>query len=285
TVRVTASQEGNEIYGPAESVVQVFEVFLKSTQAITFDPIPTKYIGDDDFDLVATVDSGLEITFVSSDESVATIVGRTVTIIGEGTIVITASQSGNDNYQAAIPVEQTLTVSKKSQTITFDALPSKTILDDDFDLTAVASSGLAVMYTSSTEQVATVVGNKVTIIHLGTTTITATHAGDYEYEESSDVSRELVITKVPQEITFEPIGDRSADAPSFEIIASASSGLPIIFTVSAPAAIEGNEISLKGTPGVVSVTATQGGNDIYSPAEAVIRTYEVLSAPITGVQD
>src|SRR5690606_24450341 len=137
----------------------------------------------------------------------------------------------------------------------------------------------------SNEQVAAVVGNKVTIIGLGTTTITASQAGNAEYAVASDVSRELVITKVPQEITFEPIGDRSADAPSFEIIASASSGLPIIFTVSGPAAIEGNEISLKGTPGVVSVTATQGGNDIYSPAEAVIRAFEVLAVPVTGVQD
>src|SRR5690606_31575002 len=138
---------------------------------------------------------------------------------------------------------------------------------------------------SSNEQVATVVGNKVTIIGLGTTTITASQAGNAEYAESSDVSRELVITKVPQEITFEPIGDRTSDAPSFEIIAFTRSGLPIIFTVSGPAAIEGNEISLKGTPGVVSVTATQGGNDIYSNAEPVVRTFEVLAAPVTGVQD
>jgi hypothetical protein len=41
---------------------------------------------------------------------VATISGTTVTIVGAGTVTITASQGGDMNYDAAAPVSQALTV-------------------------------------------------------------------------------------------------------------------------------------------------------------------------------
>ncbi|MCX6309112.1 MAG: T9SS type A sorting domain-containing protein, partial [Bacteroidia bacterium] len=61
--------------------------------------------------LSATVSSGLPITYTSSNTSVATISGSTVTIVGVGTTTITASQPGNVKYNAATSKEQVLTVS------------------------------------------------------------------------------------------------------------------------------------------------------------------------------
>lgn len=284
TTTITASQPGNAYYSSATSISRELKV-NKADQTIVFGPIEDKVIGDEDFYLVATVDSGLDITFESSDENVAKVVGNAVKIIGVGAAEIIASQGGDNNYNAASNVEQALTVHKKEQSIIFDALQSQTILDDDFDLTAVASSGLGVVYTSSNEEVATILNNKITIVGLGMTTIIAMQPGDAEYAPATEVSRELIITKVPQQITFEPLVDRLSDAPDFEIAASASSELPVAFTVSGPAAIQGNTVSLKGTPGIVSVTATQGGNDIYSSAEPIVRTFEVVAAPVTGIQD
>lgn len=284
TTTITASQPGNDYYSPATLISRELKV-NKAAQAIIFEAIPHKVVGDEAFELIATVDSDLKIVFESSDETVATVVGNIITIIRSGTVVITASQGGNENYHAVDPVEQILQINKKSQAIAFDALQPKTILDEDFDLTAVASSGLDVIYTSSNEAVAAVSNNSVSIVGIGTTIITVTQLGDEEYAPATEVSRELIITKVPQQITFEPIMDRPSGAPDFEIVGFASSGLPVVFTVSGPAAIEGSTISLKGTPGIVSVTATQEGNDIYNPAESVVRTFEVIAAPVTGVQD
>lgn len=65
-----------------------------------------------------------------------------------------------------------------SQTINFEALPSKTYGDAEFSLTATASSGLDVSYVSSDPSVATLSGAKVTILKAGTTTITASQAGN-----------------------------------------------------------------------------------------------------------
>ncbi|MBJ7327410.1 MAG: putative Ig domain-containing protein, partial [Chthoniobacterales bacterium] len=52
----------------------------------------------------------LPVGYDSSDPNVAVIDGSTVTITGSGSTWITASQSGDTNYQAATPVQQILTV-------------------------------------------------------------------------------------------------------------------------------------------------------------------------------
>jgi uncharacterized protein YjdB len=87
--------------------------------------LDNKTFGDADFDLTATASSGLDVSYTSSDLTVATIDGSRVTIVGAGTTTITASQAGDDNYHAATDVQQTLTVEKAAQTITFGALDNK----------------------------------------------------------------------------------------------------------------------------------------------------------------
>lgn len=79
-------------------------------QTITFNAIPEKNIGDPTFNLTATASSGLPVSYTSSNPAVATISGNTVTIVGEGTSTITASQPGDDIYDAAPAVEQILKV-------------------------------------------------------------------------------------------------------------------------------------------------------------------------------
>jgi len=108
-------------------------------------------MGDALFELTATASSGRDISYTSSDETVATIEGDTLTIVGTGSATITASQAGDDNYNAAVPVDQLLTVNKADQTITFDPLATKTLGEPPVALTASSSSGLTVDYTSSDE--------------------------------------------------------------------------------------------------------------------------------------
>src|ERR1019366_5308779 len=58
----------------------------------------------------ATASSGVTVGYVSSDPTVASVAGGTVTILQAGRTTITASQSGSGNYNAATSVSQTLTV-------------------------------------------------------------------------------------------------------------------------------------------------------------------------------
>jgi hypothetical protein len=72
----------------------------KADQLIELQNIADKNIGDPDFDVVATVNSGLALNYTV--EGPASISGNTISLGDqEGTIIVTASQAGNLNYNAA----------------------------------------------------------------------------------------------------------------------------------------------------------------------------------------
>ena len=92
----------------------------QQSQTITFPTIPTKTYGDAPITLFATSTSDLPITYQSSNMAVATISGSTLTIVGAGTATITATQTGNCDYNAATPISQIFTVDKAQLTATAD---------------------------------------------------------------------------------------------------------------------------------------------------------------------
>ena len=122
-----------------------------------------------------------------------------------GTYAI-AIAGGTDNNYAITQVAGTLTVTKADQAIEFNTLPGKLTTDAAFDLTATASSGLAVTYSSSNEAVATISGSTVTILGAGTTTITANQAGDDNYNAATVVTQDLVVTEGNTTTTYSVSG-------------------------------------------------------------------------------
>jgi hypothetical protein len=179
------------------SVTEVGAV-AKQEQSITGLSDMTKTVGDADFELTATASSGLAVSYASSNTDVATISGSTVHIVSAGSTTITASQAGDDSYEPAPDVTATLTVNpapvvKQEQTVTGLSEMTKTVGDADFELTATASSGLAVSYASSNTDVATISGSTVHIVGAGTTTITASQAGNDAYNPASDVTATLTV--------------------------------------------------------------------------------------------
>lgn len=93
---------------PAED--QIVVTLDPIDQTITFGSLSDKTYGDANFDLTASASSDLTVSFTSLDTDVATISGNTVTIVAPGEVTIRASQSGNDNYNAAPNVERTFNV-------------------------------------------------------------------------------------------------------------------------------------------------------------------------------
>jgi uncharacterized repeat protein (TIGR03803 family) len=89
---------------------QVVINITKSNQSIAFPPLPQKTFGEEPFALSATSSSNLSITFASSNEAVLTISENVGTIVGSGVSTITASQPGNQNFNAAEEVKQVLIV-------------------------------------------------------------------------------------------------------------------------------------------------------------------------------
>lgn len=159
------------------------------------------------------------------------------------------------------------------QSITFDALADRTFDDDPFELTATASSGLAVSYSSSNTAVATITGSTVTVIGVGQTTITASQAGGSGFEAAADVTQTLTVNRASQTITFDEIPDQVFGADPITLSASASSGLGVSFSVSGPATLSGSTLTLTGV-GQVTVTANQSGNGNYLAA-SIARAFVV----------
>ncbi len=97
-------------------------VISKANQRITFAALGNKTFGDAAFELSASASSGLAVSFSSLTTGVCTVADGTVTIKGAGTCTIEASQSGNANYNAATPVEQSFSIEKAVATITLSDL-------------------------------------------------------------------------------------------------------------------------------------------------------------------
>jgi hypothetical protein len=88
--------------------------------------------------------------------------------------------------------------------ITFGLDPATaTVGDKPRQLIATSSSGLPVTLTSSDSRVATITsGNTLEIVGVGTTTLTATHAGNSNYEAATDVSVILTVSAASSGTTY-----------------------------------------------------------------------------------
>jgi hypothetical protein len=102
--------------------------------------------------------------------------------------------------------------------------------------------------------------------------------------ESSTTSDALAISLVNQTITFAAPTDRASNSGSFALSATASSGLPVTFTlVSGPGLLAGNVVDLTGATGTVKLRASQAGNATYAAAPAVEVTFAVTAGPTNVV--
>ncbi|NOS93698.1 MAG: T9SS type A sorting domain-containing protein [Cyclobacteriaceae bacterium] len=272
---IYASQAGNANYNAATVVDQRFEV-TKANQTITIGTLPIMSFGDPTATLMGTSSSALPVSYTSSNTSVATVSGNTLTIVGVGSTTITASQVGNVNFNVATAVARTLTVVKANQSITFGALASKTFGDATFTLAATTSSNLPVSYSSSNSAVASISGNTVTIIGAGTSTITASQAGDANFNAATQQQQTLTVNKANQTISFAALPTKLITDAPFALTASASSNLPVSFSSSnaSVATVSGNTLTIVAV-GTSTIAATQSGNANYHAAVAVSHTLTV----------
>ena len=94
------------------------------------------------------------------------------------------------------------TTFKYDQQISFNAIASKTYGDASFDLGDTHTNrGLLITYTAIDPTVVSITGNQATILKSGTTTITATQAGDQNNNPATPVSRTLTVSKADITVT------------------------------------------------------------------------------------
>jgi hypothetical protein len=92
------------------------------------------------------------------------------------------------------------------------------------------------------------------------------------------VTQTITLAKASQTITFPTISTQTYGAAPLTLSATASSGLPVTFSVvSGPASVDGSTLTITGAGNVV-IAADQAGNANYTPAPQVTQTVTVASA-------
>ena len=163
----------------------------KTDQTITFDPIPDQPLDAGTLSLSATATSELPVSF-SVVSGPVTLEGNVLTFTGPGEVTVRASQAGDDTFNAAPDVDQTFTINKSDQSISFDAIPNQSFERGSLMLAATASSGLEVSFSIVSGPV-TIEGNVVTFSDLGPVTVRASQAGDDTFNAAPDVDQSFEI--------------------------------------------------------------------------------------------
>ncbi|NOS93300.1 MAG: T9SS type A sorting domain-containing protein [Cyclobacteriaceae bacterium] len=177
----------------AFALLASLEAKAQVNQTITFNLTSTAIMGAAPITLMANSTSRLPVEFTSSNPEIAEVQLNKLIIKRMGRVNITATQPGNASFNPATPVVRPFTIYRKEQTITFGALPAKIVGEQPFVLTASASSGLPVSFSSSNGSVAMIDGNKLVITGSGTATITARQMGDVFYNPAVAVPQTFTV--------------------------------------------------------------------------------------------
>ena len=271
-VEVTAKQPGNTFYEPATNQVRSFTV-RKRSQVITFPALADRFVDQTPVTLQATASSSLAVIYNITGP--ATLNGNQLQLTGVGLVTVTAAQPGNAFYDPATNQVRSFTVTKRAQTITLpgDWPSARPLGSAPLPLNATASSGLTVAYSVSGS--AKFSGGALALTGPGQVTLRVNQAGNAFYLPAPEVASAFTVNQQTQTITFPEIGDRTIDTGPIELAATASSGLPITYTLTGPATLTSNRCVLATGLGQVSVTAWQAGDAIYAAAADVTRSFTV----------
>ncbi|MNJ98988.1 Calx-beta domain protein [compost metagenome] len=195
---------------------------------------------------------------------------------------------------------------KMDQAITFAALPLKTFGDAAFTLSATGgASGNPVIFTSSNPSVATVSGNIVTIVGVGTANITASQSGNAIYHAAANVTQVLTVLVPPntaptlgtidnQAICFTNAmqtvalsGITAGTETNQTVTLSVSSNNPGLFSgLSVTQPVGGDAMlnySLNNSAGgtaLITVTVKDNGGTLNGGTDTFSRSFTLLASPL-----
>lgn len=234
----------------------------------------------------ATATSGLPVTFSSLTPITCKVRGNSVTAVGVGDCTVAANQAGNATYYPAPQVSQTIPVTKGNQVIgRIRFTPSTVGMGGTTTVSAMATSDLPVTFSSSTPSICTVNGTTVTGLFPGLCTVVANQPGDSNYNPVTRFAAAILnIPKLNQTIDFPTIEANTAIGGTNIVTASASSGLPVSFSIdeklNSICAVKENTVTNKSS-GSCTVNANQNGDDKYNAADTKSQTFTSKQDAVT----
>ena len=246
--------------------------------------IPTKTYGNNPFTIVPpTSDSSGSFSYTSSNTNVATISGNIVTIVGAGNSIITAIQAATASYRSGT-ISTTFTVNKSPTTLGTFTVPAKAYGNSPFIIVPPTSNSDGLFsYTSSNTDVATISGNIVTIVGVGSSTITANQADTNNYNSASTTAVLNVSKGTPVLGTFTVPAKAYGNSPFIIVPPTSNSDGSFSYTSSNTdvATINENIITIVGV-GSSTITAIQAATNNYNSASTAAVLNVSKGTPVLG---
>lgn len=295
TYNITLSYQ--DVYGnPAALVTNTSIQFLAPPVNLSYS-LPSTFTKDNVVTNIVPSITGTATSFSVSPALPSGLTLNTTTGVISGTptvaatlssyVVTATNSSGSTSYTLSFAVD------KATPAITSMAAITKTFGDAAFTLTAPTSNGTgAFTFTSTDTAVATISGNIVTIVGVGTATITATQATDANYLAGL-TSTTLTVGKATPVLSNFNVITTTIDSPSFTLTAPTSSGgtgaISYTSNNTAVATISGATVTIVGV-GTAIITATQASDANYNSQSITalltvgIGTTQspILTSPATG---
>jgi hypothetical protein len=226
------------------------------------------YSKSDTLTLTATASGGMPLTAVTS--------GNIVFSAGAASRLVFSTQPGSAAAGAIFGSQPAL--------ITQDAFGNNSTfgLANSLNVTMALNSGSGPLQGTTNIDIGTGAGNgtatftDLRIDSVGTKQLIASAAG-----LTSGVSSNFTVAQGSQTITFGSLSNKTYGAAPFTASASASSGLPVAFSIlSGPASVVSSNVTITGA-GTVTVRASQTGDANFLSATPIDQSFTVAKAVLT----
>jgi photosystem II stability/assembly factor-like uncharacterized protein len=257
----------------------------KLVQTITFAQPSDMVITSANKSLTATSSAtgSYPVSLASTTTNTCAIESGAIRVVAAGICSIRATQAGDGIYVAAASVIRSISinVNRFTQSISFTQPAAMNTRSGSQALAATSSAGNSypVTLTSNYPLICSISNRAIVVVKSGTCSITASQSGDGTYQSATSITKTFVISKATQTITFNQPAAMSVTSDTQTLTATSSAGgsYPISFASadSGICAIESGSVIRVVSAGTCSITASQAGDDTYTAAASVVKTFVI----------
>jgi|GEM_PF-2252584 len=198
---------------------------------------------------------------------------------GYYTCYVTSTAPGNAGITISNVPAVRVDIVKADPVVTFTSIDNGPI-NGTINLTVDkgGSTGAVTYQVENQTGSATVSGSTLTLTGAGTVKVKASVAADANY--NSGTAEQIVTIRANQTINFPDIPNKTCGEGSFNVNATASSGLAVSYTSLTPSVVvvNGNLVTIVGA-GDASIKASQAGNSNFNAAPDVTESFVVNRTP------
>lgn len=291
---ITFQQPGSAEFNAAPPVTASV-ILKKRDQSITVTaPASSSHQGAEPFTAAATASSGLRVSIATSGSCTGSGLSPvSIVPVALGDCIIDYTRAASSAYNAAVPEQRIVVISKGTQTITVtQGAPAEAGFAEVITVKAKASSKLPVSITVDGDCSLISGGQDQADIRmdaLGSCQIAYNQPGNVLSDPAPEVLEKFAIVPAAQAITVTTSAPASIENfSSFNVAASASSGLPVSIeaTGDCSGSGTGSIVVQADQAGSCSIRYSQAGSTEYLPASDIIEnvTVTLYSQQITVTQ-